>query len=359
VSSWSDFDVTAAEDPTRSKSGARSVYKTKLGTAFWGDSIDWLRGSISRRRRRKAQLVFTSPPFLLNAQKSYGNHLGQTYIDWVAQFGPLLRDAVTEDGSIVVELGNAWEPGRPVMSTGPLQALLELLRAGDLNLCQEFIWYNPARLPSPAQWTNLERSRIKDAFTRIWWMSPSDRPKADNTRVLREYSASMKRLIESGKYNAGKRPNEARVGRESFKTNNSGSIPPSVLGGDDVPALGTLLKTANTTSNSQYLLFCRDKDIQPHPARMPESVAEFFIRFLTDEGDLVLDPFAGSNTTGAEAEKLNRQWLSCDMDWSYLVSSLGRFAPEAVASATSDLSIQRRADRATARPVASLRQSEV
>ena len=41
-----------------------------------------------------------------------------------------------------------------------------------------------------------------------------------------------------------------------------------------------------------------------HPARMPADLVEFFVKFVTDENDLVFDPFGGSNTTGAVAENL-------------------------------------------------------
>ena len=171
---------------------------------------------LSLAHQGKVQLVFTSPPFPLNTKKSYGNLQGEDYIRWLAKFAPLLRRMVTDDGSIVVEIGNAWLPGEPVMSTHVLEALLRFLKKGDLHLCQEFIWYNPARLPSPIEWVNKERIRVKDAFTRIWWMSPTARPKADNRRVLREYSPSMKRLIATGKYNAGRRPSEHQIGKASF-----------------------------------------------------------------------------------------------------------------------------------------------
>jgi hypothetical protein len=230
----------------------------------------------------------------------------------------------------VIEIGNAWEPGRPVMSTIVLRALLRFLEEGGLKLCQEFIWYNPARLPAPVQWVNVERIRVKDAFTRIWWMSPSDRPKADNRRVLKEYSDSMKKLIASGKYNAGLRPSHHRVGKEAFKRDNNGAIPPNVIGGDAAPPLSALLKGTNTRSHEQYQLYCREHDLPVHPARMPPELAEFFIRFLTEEGDLVLDPFAGSNTTGAVAERLGRRWLASEADWTYASTSVARFGDQVI-----------------------------
>ena len=255
--------------------------------------------------------------------------------------------------SIVLELGNAWEQGRPTMSTLPIRALLEFQEAAELHLCQEFIWYNPARLPSPIEWVNKERIRVKDAFTRIWWMSPTTRPKADNRKVLREYSASMRRLIETGKYNPGIRPSQHNIGAESFKINNNGAIPPNVGGVDALPSLDSmitpkgfadylkettnLLKAANTLSSGSYRKFCLDRGVPLHPARMPSSLVEFFVNFLTDEGDTVLDPFAGSNTTGAVAQALARRWLSVEADWVYAAHAIGRFDPELITSRCDEL----------------------
>ena len=171
-------------------------------------------------------------------------------------------------------------------------------------LAQDFHWYNPARLPSPAQWVTVERVRVKDAVNYIWWLSKTPKPKADNTRVLREYTQAMKRLIESGQYNRGKRPS-GHVVREGFTTDRGGAIPPN------------LLAVSNTGNDRAYLEACKALGVRPHPARFAPEIPEFFIRFLTDPGDLVVDPFAGSNVTGAVAESLDRNWLSIDLDEEY------------------------------------------
>ena len=225
----------------------------------------------------------------------------------------LFKKVLKRKGSIVLELGNAWEAGRPVMSTLTLKALLAFLERGEFTLCQQFVWYNPARLPSPAQWVNVERIRVKDAYTHLWWMALTDRPHADNRQVLTEYSDSMKKLLERQSYNTGKRPSEHHIGEKSFLKNNAGAIP------------SNLITLANTQASSDYLNYCRAHDLQPHPARMPSGLAEFFIRFLTKPKALVLDPFAGSNTTGAAAERLRRRWLSIEPNESYLQGSQGRF----------------------------------
>lgn len=265
-----------------------------------------------RKYRGKIQLIFTSPPFPLNRKKRYGNFRGEEYKEWLASFAPVFREFLKPAGSIVMELGNAWEPGRPVMSTLALEALLAFLKKGQFHLCQQFICYNPARLPSPAQWVNVERIRVKDAYTHVWWMSPSQRPNADNRRVLKNYSPSMLRLLNSGKYNAGKRPSEHNIGEKSFLRNNNGAIPPNVL------------TFSNTVASDEYQEYCRKRRLRVHPSRMPTGLAEFFVKFLTAPRNLVLDPFAGSNTTGAVAERLKRRWISIEPRQEYVIGSRGR-----------------------------------
>jgi site-specific DNA-methyltransferase (cytosine-N4-specific) len=286
------------------------------------------------KEKGRVQLIFTSPPFVLNRKKKYGNLEGKHYVKWIASLVDLFKRYVAPHGSIVIELGNAWEPGQPTMSTLAMEALLAFKQRGNLYLCQEFICFNPARLPSPAQWVNVERCRVKDSFTRIWWLSPSPRPKADNRRVLVQYSESMRSLLRRGTYNSGPRPSEHNIGAESFLADNGGAIPPNVLipapadiANQLTTALGPidLLSIANTGASDAYQEFCREVGIQPHPARMPYRLADFFIEMLTDPGDLVLDPFGGSNTTGFAAEKLRRKWIAIEANTSYVFGSRARF----------------------------------
>ena len=318
------------------RSGPKPEYQTKWGRMYCGRAEDLLQRDPIKRRRGKVQLAFTSPPFPLNRKKKYGNLQGEEYVEWLAAFAPLLKEYLTEDGSIVIELGNAWEPGEPTMSTLPIKALLAFLEKGDLHLCQEFICFNTARLPTPAQWVTVERIRVKDAFTRVWWMSHSAKPKADNRRVLTQYSKSMKDLLRKGTYNPGRRPSEHQIGEHSFLSDHGGAIPPNVLlpcAMDMLPDILEVLPMANTRSNDPYQVHCRDNKIEPHPARMPTKLVRFFIQFLTDHGDLVLDPFAGSNTTGLVAQELRRKWLCIEADQTYAVASHARFRPQRGAAA--------------------------
>lgn len=310
----------AGASPARveANGGLAPIYRTRQGAIYQAKFEEFLASRSATVRAGKVQLIFTSPPFPLNRKKRYGNKVGDEYVDWLAGLAQPMTGLLADDGSIVLELGNAWEPGAPVMSTLALRALLEFLDKAKLKLCQQFVSHNPAKLPTPAQWVNIERIRVKDSFTHVWWLSPSERPKADNRAVLTGYSAAMQKLLRTQHYNGGTRPSQHTIGETSFLTDNGGAIPPNVL------------EFSNTLSTDPYRQYCRDQELPLHPARMPSGLAEFFIKFLTDPGDLVLDPFAGSNTTGAAAEELGRRWVAVEPSAEYVAGSRGRFEAHAM-----------------------------
>jgi len=289
------------------------AYKTDLGSAYQASIEDFLKSKFADGLEGRVQLIFTSPPFPLASPKSYGNHSGTTYIEWMVEIVENLKPLLKSTGSIVIEIGNAWDKGSPTMSTIPLETLIRIGSNTGLHICQQFICNNPNRLPSPAGYVNKERIRVKDSFTHVWWYGKKERPYANNRSVLREYSQAMKRLLRTQSYNHGLRPSEHQIGKTSFLKDNGGSIPSSVLefGGSSV--------------DKNYREWCLKKDFQQHPAKMAEPMADFFIKFLTRKGDLVLDPFAGSNTTGSSAQKLNRKWVSIEKNHIYVCGSIGRF----------------------------------
>ncbi|WP_186307223.1 DNA-methyltransferase [Mesorhizobium amorphae] len=275
----------------------------------------------------KVNLIFTSPPFPLVRKKRYGNETGEQYLKWLESLAPRLSDLLAPQGSIVIEIGNSWEPGVPVMSTLGLEALLAFKRAGNLHLCQQLICHNPARLPSPAQWVNVNRERLKDSFTHVWWMSRDHHPKADNRRVLLPYSGHMKGLLKSKKYNSGVRPSGHVISTSGFLTDHGGAIAPNVLriSEDDAALPEALLQFSGTSADFKYREYCKTHGHELHPARMQMGLAGFLIEFLTEPGDLILDPFGGSNTTGYAAESLKRRWLSVEASADYALGSRGRF----------------------------------
>ncbi|MDF2434811.1 MAG: hypothetical protein JWP44_4442, partial [Mucilaginibacter sp.] len=186
---------------------------------------------------------------------------------------------------------------------------------------QECFWYNPAKMPMPAEWVTVRRVRVKDSVEYVWWLSKTPHPKADNRKVLRAYSKDMIRLNKR-KLRETVRPGGYII-KESFAdVDTGGSIPPNVI--DDETPLD-MLKFGNNSANDRYTLKCKEAGIKIHPARFPAALPDFFIRLLTDRDDIVVDPFAGSNTLGMVAERLGRRWVAMEMEEEYLRASKFRF----------------------------------
>lgn len=286
------------------------LYRTHFGAAYLGDSLALLKHLPSD----SVDLVCTSPPFALQRQKEYGNLDEERYVDWLLGFAVEIKRVLKDTGSFVIDLGGAYRKNRPVRSLYNYRILIRMCDELGWNLAEEFFWFNPAKLPSPIEWVNKRKIRVKDAVNTVWWFCKTDFPKADINRVLIPYSDRMKLLIKKREkyYTPKKRPSGHDI-TERFAEDKGGAIPPN------------LLQIPNTESNSQYLRACQIIGINGHPARFPERLPEFFIQFLTDPEDVVLDIFGGSNTTGAVAEASNRKWLTFEIDHSYLAASAFRF----------------------------------
>jgi len=259
-------------------------------------------------------LVMTSPPFALQRQKTYGNVEENEYVEWIKPFGEEVFRVLKQSGSFVLDLGGAYRSGIPSRSLYNFRVLLAFCDEIGFHLAEDFYWHNPAKLPSPIEWVNKRKIRAKDSVNTVWWFSKTDFPKADVRKVLSPYSDRMKKLIEDPEnfYKPKKRPSGHDISA-GFGKDNGGAIP------------SNLLSIPNTDSNSGYLRLCKDYGLERHPARFPAELPAFFIKMLTDEWDVVLDIFAGSNTTGFTAEALNRKWLAFEQNHEYLMSSVFRF----------------------------------
>ena len=286
------------------------AYLTRWGAAYCGDSLDLL----ARMPTASVALVITSPPFALQRQKDYGNRAQAEYVDWLTAFAREVRRVLKDDGSFVLDLGGAYEKGSPARSLYNFRVLIRFCDDVGFHLAEDFYWYNPAKLPSPIEWVNKRKLRVKDAVNTVWWFSKTEWPKADITKVLAPYGARMKKLLADPEafYTPKLRPSGHDIGK-SFAKDNGGAIP------------SNLLQIPNTESNGRYLDGCRMVGAKHHPARFPAKLPEFFIRMLTQPGDLVLDIFAGSNTTGQVAEAEGRRWLAFELSRDYLAASAFRF----------------------------------
>ena len=288
----------------------KPLYITHYGAAYMGDALNLLKCLPGE----SIDLALTSPPFALLRQKEYGNVDQDEYVDWLLSFAIEVKRVLKETGSFVLDLGGAYRRERPVRSLYNYRILIRLCDEQGWNLAEEFFWFNPSKLPSPIEWVNKRKIRVKDAVNTIWWLAKTDFPKADITRVLVPYSERMKLLLQNSEkyYSPKKRPSGHDISNR-FGVDNGGAIPPN------------LLQIPNTESSSQYLRCCKILGVKPHPARFPQKLPEFFTKLLTDAGDTFLDIFAGSNTTGAAAESLGREWIAFEVNQFYLATSTFRF----------------------------------
>jgi site-specific DNA-methyltransferase (cytosine-N4-specific) len=295
----------------------RPAYSTDRGAAYLGDSLELMK----KLPDASVNLVFTSPPYALHFKKEYGNVSKDEYVSWFLPFAEQIRRVLTDDGSFVLNIGGSYEKGRPTRSVYHFRLLLELIDTIGFYLAQECFWYNPAKMPMPAEWVTVRRVRIKDAVEYVWWFSKTPHPKANNRNVLRPYSADMIRLNKRG-VRATVRPSGHNIKSSFDHIGAGGAIPGNVI---EPTTADDLLKFGNNAANDQYTKRCKEAGIKIHPARFPAALPEFFVKLLTEDADIVLDPFAGSNTAGSVAESLGRRWIAMELSDQYLAASQFRF----------------------------------
>ena len=280
----------------------RPAYTSHSGRAYLGDSRDILpsipSGSVS--------LCCTSPPFPLRRQKAYGNVTAEEYIDWFMPIAEEIQRVLRPEGSFVLELGGGWNPD----GTRSMMKYELVRRLGSLfYLADELYWTNTRALPAPAEWVCKQRVRCKDAVTPIFWFSKTVHPYADNRAVVTPYARPI------GNFRNGTHPSGHKLAVDTWQADNGGAIPPNFF---PVPGVGC----------DDYVRRCRADDQVVHPARQPPDIPEHFIRMLTKPNQLVLDPFAGSNTTGRVAQDLGRGWISVEIQEQYVEASKLRFADD-------------------------------
>lgn len=286
------------------------LYSTEYGDAYVANSIDFLK----TMQDDSVNLFITSPPFALQRQKEYGNKSEEDYVNWLSEFAELIFKKLRSDGSFVLDLGGAYQKGKPTRSLYNYRVLIKLCDEVGFHLAEEFFWHNTSKLPGPIEWVNKRKIRVKDSVNTVWWFSKTEWPKSDVRKVLVPYSERMRKLISDPDsfYTPKKRPSGHDIS-SSFGIDNGGSIP------------SNLLQISGSEATSNYLNLCKALGIKAHPARFPAGLPEFFIKMLTDTGDLVVDIFGGSNTTGYVAENLERKWIAIEQRLDYLGASFLRF----------------------------------
>lgn len=288
------------------------LYTTNNGQAYCGNCIDLIQTELEDK---SVQLFISSPPFpQVRDRNDYQNPDPNTFVDWLLNITQSLIPKLKSNGSIVFDLGHVYNYKNPTLNIYNYEFIYRVVKELNLNLCFQFFHYNPSSLPSPTAYCNRMKIRPKNSVNLAPWFSITPRPYADVTQVLNKYSRQFKKLlkIDEVKPNDYTTPSGHYIHNDTW-VNNKGSIPTN------------LLRIPNSDSRDPYLSACKSVGIKPHSARFPKDFARFFIKYLTEPNDLVVDIFAGSNTTGFCAEELNRQWKSFELDRSFVAASAFRF----------------------------------
>jgi DNA modification methylase len=306
-----------SNNPSALLPARRPYYSTTLGAAYLGDALE----TLQLLPDDSINAVVTSPPYALHFKKEYGNVAKGEYVNWFLLFARQILRILSPDGSFVLNIGGSYNEGAPTRSLYHFKLLIALVEEVGFHLAQECFWYNPAKMPMPAEWVTVRRIRIRDSVEYVWWLSKTPWPKADNRAVLKPYSKDMHRLNTRG-VNRTVRPSGHNIKPSFAGMEAGGSIPANVIE-SEMPS--DMLVFGNNAANDVYTMRCKEERSKPHPARFPAALPQFFIQLLTEYGDIVLDPFAGSNTTGAVAERLERRWIAVEIAEQYLEASRFRF----------------------------------
>jgi site-specific DNA-methyltransferase (cytosine-N4-specific) len=280
-----------------------TVFESENGVALWAESS----AAVRSIEDKIVQLIVTSPPYPLLKKKDYANQFAaKEHADWLCnEIAPWGR-TLTDNGSLVLNLGETWLPGSPTQSLYQERLLLRLCDELGYHLCQRLYWHNPSKIPGPAEWVNIRRVRVTPAVEQLYWLSRSPNPKANNRNVLRAYSESMKDLIARGGDTAADRPSGHVLADGAFSKDNGGSIAHS------------LISTAHTGSRGRYFEYCKSHGLPIHPARFPEELVSWIIRLMTDPGDTIVDQYGGSLTTFDTGIRLGRNVITCDKSLQFL-----------------------------------------
>lgn len=292
----------AKRDLNAAKAGVKMLgFRTDLGLAIWGPS-----GDIFKRLNVPVTLCFSSPPYCLAKPRAYGNPPEREIVDYICDTLEPVIEALAEDGSLVLNVSNdIFIQGTPARSTYVERLTLEICERFGLHLMDRLIWQNPSKAPGPVQWASKSRQQLNVGYEPVLWFAKNPlKCKSNNNRVLQPHSERHLKLIGAGgeqrHSNYGDGAYRLRPG--SFGNQTAGTIPKNVI-----------TRGHRCAHGSKHRQIAQGLGLPTHGAPMPYSIPEFLIQFLTEEGDLVIDPWAGRNMTSLAAELLGRSWMSGEM----------------------------------------------
>ncbi|OLF81952.1 DNA methyltransferase [Marinobacter sp. C18] len=290
------------------------AFSTRLGTALWSLSAD-----VFEAIDAPITLCLTSPPYPLAKPRAYGNPTLDDYIRFVVDsMRPIVANLV-DGGSICLNISNdIFCPGTPARSIYREKLVIALAEELGLWKMDVLAWANPCKAPGPVQWASKTRQQLNVGYEPIYWFSNNpQRAIADNRRVLQPHSEKHLAYVRRGGNQVERSYSDGayRTLAGAYSQETAGKIPRNVL-----------TYPHNCPAQKRYKAAARNMGLAAHGAPYPLALALFLIRFLSREGDLVVDPFGGSLTTAEGAEITGRKWLTTDCIFDYVMGGSTRFS---------------------------------
>lgn len=286
---------------------------TDLGVAIWGSCLDVFSGL-----SESVAVCITSTPYPLCKPRAYGNPSQQDWVDWACrQLEPIVR-RLLPGGSIAVNISNdIFVPGSPARSLYKEHFVIAMHARLGMHKMDEVIWSCENKAPAPYQWASRQRMQLNTGYEPVLIFCNDPLASfADNRRVLQPHTDAHRKLMLAGgeRRQAVHGDGAYRIKPGSFGRVTEGRIPKNVL------RIGN-----NCAAQRQVKHDARAQGLPHHGATMPLALARFLVQYLSREGDLVVDPFAGSLTTAQACEELGRRWLCSEIVAEYLMG--GRLRP--------------------------------
>jgi len=250
-------------------------------------------------------LIFTSPPYADQRKKTYGGVHPDRYVEWFLPIAGELKRVLKPTGTFMLNIKEKVVNGE--RSTYVMELILEMRRQQGWLWTEEFIWHK--KNCYPGKWPN----RFRDSWERLIQFNKNRHFSMYQDAVMvpmGDWSKTrLKKLSETDMTR-----DESKVG-SGFGKNISNWLQREMAYPTNVLHLATE---------------CSNKN---HSAAFPEGLPEWFIKLFTKEGDTVLDPFMGSGTTNAVAQRMKRNSIGIEIMPEYCEMVENELRPVEVLSA--------------------------
>lgn len=247
---------------------------------FLGDCKEVLR----QIPQNSIDLIFTSPPYADQRKNTYGGIHPDEYVAWFLPIAQELLRVLKPTGTFVLNIKEKVVEGE--RSTYVLELILALRKQGWF-WTEEFVWHK--KNSYPGKWAN----RFRDSWERLLQFNKD--------KKFNMYQDEVK--VPIGDWAKGRLKNLSETDKIRDNAKNG-----SGFGKNISNWVGK--ETVYPTNVVHLATECQNKN---HPAAFPESLPEWFIKLFTQEGDTVLDPFAGSGTTLFVSQRMKRNVIGIEL----------------------------------------------